>query len=45
MRIINVVIYLILMKNIRGDLDGQKVGHFLITIQKSFELIINQLWA
>ena len=27
------------------DLDGQKVGHFLITIQKSFKLIINQLWT
>ena len=26
-------------------LDGQKVGHFLITIQKSFKLIINQLWT
>ena len=26
-------------------LDGQKVGHFLITIQKSFKLIFNQLWA
>ena len=25
--------------------DGQKVGHFLITIQKSFKLIINQLWT
>ena len=24
-----------------GDLDGRKVGHFLITIQKSFKLIIN----
>ena len=27
-----------------GYLDGQKVGHFLITIQKSFKLIINQLY-
>ena len=26
-------------------LDGQKVGHFLITIQKSFKPIINQLWT
>ena len=26
-------------------LDGQKVGHFLITIQKSFKLIINQLYT
>ena len=26
-------------------LDGQKVGHFLITIQKSFKLIINRLWT
>ena len=25
--------------------DGQKVGHFLITIQKSFKVIINQLWT
>ena len=25
--------------------DGQKVDHFLITIQKSFKLIINQLWT
>ena len=24
-----------------SDLDGRKVGHFLITIQKSFKLIIN----
>ena len=28
-----------------AHLDGQKVGHFLITIQKSFKLIINQLWT
>ena len=26
-------------------IDGQKVGHFLITIQNSFKLIINQLWT
>ena len=32
-------------KYTRGRVDGQKVGHFLITIQKSFKLIINQLWA
>ena len=25
-------------------LDGIKVGHFLITIQKSFKPIINQSW-
>ena len=25
--------------------DSQKVGHFLITKQKSFKLIINQLWT
>ena len=24
------------------NVDGRKVGHFLITIQKSFKLIINQ---
>ena len=27
---------------IAAYLDGRKVGHFLITIQKSFKLIINQ---
>ena len=27
------------------NVDGQKVGHFLITVQKSFKLIFNQLWA
>ena len=25
-------------------LDGRKVGHFLITIQKSFKPILNQSW-
>ena len=25
----------------RSNLDGRKIGHFLITIQKSFKLIIN----
>ena len=27
--------------NTRVSVDGRKVGHFLITIQKSFKLIIN----
>ena len=26
------------------EVDGRKVGHFLIPIQKSFKLIINQSW-
>ena len=29
--------------NTKEKVDGRKVGHFLITIQKSFKLIINQL--
>ena len=29
-------------RKLSGSIDGRKVGHFLITIQKSFKLIINQ---
>ena len=29
----------------RKQIDGQKVGHFLITIQQFFKPIINQLWT
>ena len=31
------------IEKVQRRVDGQKVGHFLITIQKSFKLIINQL--
>ena len=35
-----------MLSSVNGSqIDGQKVGHFLITIQKSFKLIINQLWT
>ena len=32
-------------KKVDEIIDGRKVGHFLITRQKSFKLIINQLWT
>ena len=40
--IVSIIFFVLKMVQILGEnLDGRKVGHFMITIQKSFKLIIN----